>query len=128
MVYASPDSPYMNLLKPFLAKKKRMGLDRWGRDDTYAKKYYEPLLNHLNEEIPGHLHNKRYPHMWGIEGHLYRVVRELFASEVLTYEFASYFKDKSFEELDDIAASFKLENCVQRAELNRILKEDAQSS
>lgn len=128
MVYADPNSPYIRLVKPILEKKRRMGLDRWGRDDKHVRHIYEPLLKHLEEEIPAHLHNKRYPHMWGIEGHLLRVVRENLVSELLTYEFASYFKGKSFQELDEIAASFKFENCLQRDGLNEILKLDAQSS
>lgn len=29
MVHASPDSAYIKLLKPFLEKKKRLGVDKW---------------------------------------------------------------------------------------------------
>lgn len=126
MVYLSPDSAYIRLIKPIVEKKKRMALDAWGRDDRHVKHIYEPLLKHIEEEIPGHLHKKRYPYMWGVANHVLRNVRELAVSEILTYEFASYFKDKSFEELDEIAASFKLENCLQRDGLNEILKRDAQ--
>ncbi len=61
MVYASPSSPYMQLLAPFLAKKKRLGVDKWGRDDTYVKHIYEPLIQHLKEEIPEKYQRKRYP-------------------------------------------------------------------
>lgn len=43
---------------------------------------------------------------------------------VLCDEFAAYFKDKSLEELDELAASFKLENCSKRQKLNQILEED----
>jgi hypothetical protein len=46
-------------------------------------------------------------------------------SELLTYEFASYFEDKTLEELDELAASFKLENCLKRDGLNKILQDDA---
>jgi hypothetical protein len=104
MVYTSPDSAYIRLLRPFLEKKARMGLDRWGRNDKHVREVYEPLLEHLKMEIPQELHGRRYPYMWGLEGHVLRVVRELYASEVLTYEFAGYFKDKTLEELDEIAA------------------------
>jgi endoglucanase len=43
-------------------------------------------------------------------------------SEELYPEYAEYFKDLSFEELDELAASFKFENCVQRQGLNDAIK------
>lgn len=30
MVYTSPDSPWIKILKPFLEKKKRLQVDAWG--------------------------------------------------------------------------------------------------
>jgi hypothetical protein len=33
-------------------------------------------------------------------------------SELLTYEYASYFENETFEQLDELAASFKLGNCL----------------
>jgi hypothetical protein len=38
------------------------------------------------------------------------------------------FRGKTIEELDGLAASFKLENCVLREELNEILRADAETS
>lgn len=128
MVYASPDTAYMKLLAPFLAKKKRMGVDKWGRDDSQVKHVYEPLIEYLKTEIPERFQKKRYPTHWGMEGHVHRVLRELLVSEMLTWEFASYFEGKSFEELDELAASFRFENCVKRDGLNDILKKDAEIS
>ncbi|KAK4554312.1 endo-1,4-beta-glucanase [Recurvomyces mirabilis] len=125
MVYTNPDSAYMRLLQPFFAKKKRLGVDKWGRDDTHVKHIYDPLIQHLKEEIPEQFQRRRYPQHWGLEGHVHRVVRELLVSELLTYEYASYFEGMTMEELDDLAASFKLENCLKRDGLNKILQEDA---
>ncbi|EMC97975.1 glycoside hydrolase family 5 protein [Baudoinia panamericana UAMH 10762] len=125
MVYAGPDTAYIRLLKPFLDKQKRLGLNKWGRDDTHVKHIYEPLVQHLKEEIPEEFQGRRYPHHWRLEGHLHRVIREMLFSELLTYEFASYFKGLSLEQLDELAASFKLENCVKRDGLNKILQADA---
>lgn len=127
MVYVDPDSAYMRLLAPFLEKKKRMGVDKWGRDDSQVKHIYEPLIEHLREEIPEEFQRKRYPQHWGLEGHVHRVLRELLVSELLTYEFASYFKGKTFEELDALAAAFRFENCVKRDGLNEILRRDAET-
>jgi len=63
--------------------------------------------------------------LWGIERHAERVLREMLMGEYLGYEMADLFRGKTFEELDELAASFKLENCVQRSELNEILKKDS---
>ncbi|KAL2075651.1 hypothetical protein VTL71DRAFT_594 [Oculimacula yallundae] len=43
----------------------------------------------------------------------------------MAYEIADYFKGKSSEKLDELAASFKFEKFVQRKELNEILLMDA---
>lgn len=126
MVYTNPDSAYMRLLKPFLDKKKRIGLDPWGRDDTHVKHIWEPVIQHMKDEIPERIRNKRYPHHWGMEKHVSRVVRDMLMSELLTYEYASYFEGKTFEELDELAASFKIENCMRRDGLNKILQDDAE--
>jgi hypothetical protein len=126
MVYTDPDSAYMRLLKPFLDKKKRLGLDPWGRDDTHVKHIWEPVLQHLKEEIPEQFQGKRYPFHWGLEKQISRVVRDMLMSELLTYEYASYFENKTMEELDELAASFKLENCLKRDGLNKILQNDAE--
>lgn len=125
MVYASSETPYMRLLKPFLDKKKRLGLDKWGRDDTHVGHIYETVIQHLTDEIPKQFLNSRYPHHWGLRGHFNHMVRELLFSEILTKEYASYFTGKSLHELDELAGSFKLENCVRRNGLNKILKNDA---
>lgn len=82
-------------------------------------------LTFLSTEIPEEHQRRRYPHHWGLEGHVHRVVREMLVSELLTYEYASYFQGKSLEELDELAASFKLENCMKRDGLNAILQADA---
>lgn len=125
MVYSGPDTPYVKLLKPFFEKEKRLGLNKWGRDDTHVKHIYDPLIQHLREEIPERFQRRRYPQHWGLEGHVHRVVREMLFSELLAYEYASYFEGKSMQELEELAASFKFENCVKRDGLNRILQADA---
>jgi len=127
MVHANPNTPYMTLLKPFFEKKKRLGLDKWGRDDGQPiRDIYEPLVKHFTEEIPERFLNKRYPPHWKVHGQINRVVREMLFSEIMTWEYASYFEGKTMEELDALAGSFKLENCVTRDGLNEILRRDAE--
>lgn len=62
--------------------------------------------------------------MWMIEGHIHRVLRETLFSEIMCWEYASYFEGKSLEELEELAASFKLENCVRRDGLSDVLRAD----
>ncbi|KAK4189824.1 family 5 putative glycoside hydrolase [Podospora australis] len=127
MVYASPDSAYVRLLQPFLEKKKRLGVDKWGRDDSQVGHIYAPVIEHFKKEIPAEFVNKRYPQVWKIEGHIHRVLRETLMSEILCWEYASYFEGKTLEELEELAASFKIENCLKREGLNEILRKDAAS-
>jgi hypothetical protein len=47
-------------------------------------------------------------------------------SEYLGWEMAELFSGKTKDELDELAGSFKLENCVVREELNEILRKDAE--
>ncbi len=125
MVYADPDSAYMRLMRPFLEKKKQLGVDKWGRDDREVGHLFEPLIERFRAEIPARFHTRRYPHHWRLDGHVHRVLREMLLSEWMTWEYASYFEGKTLEDLDELAASFKFENCRRRDGLNDILKKDA---
>jgi hypothetical protein len=127
MTYVSHETPYMRLIAPFLAKKKKLGLDFWGSTDKSAvASVYEPFVQALKEMVPVHLQGKRYPPQWTFDRHVERSVRECLLSEYLGWEMAELFKGKSMEELDELAGSFKFENCIQREELNAILRNDAQ--
>ena len=128
MVFAKPDSAYMKLLKPWLEKKQRLGLDRWGRDDSSVGHIYAPVVEHFTAEIPEQLRKNLYPPHWGVAGHVHTQLRDNLLSNILTHEYASYFEGKSYDELDELAASFKLENCVKRDGLNELLRTDAEFS
>jgi aryl-phospho-beta-D-glucosidase BglC (GH1 family) len=129
MVYASPDSPYMKLIEPFVAKKQALGLDFWGVvDKSGVADLYEPFVEGLREMVPEHLQNSKYPPTWSFDRQVERVVRECLMSEYLGKEFAELFAGKSFEEIDELAASFKFENCVKRDGLNEALRADAARS
>lgn len=123
MVYISPDTPYIKRLKPFLEKKKRLAADEWGCDVSTVDHIFKPVDDWLLEEVPGI--KKRYPPMWNVTTHVGRVLRNILLSEELYPEYAEYFKDLSFEDLEEMAASFKFENCVQRQGLNDAIKPKA---
>lgn len=54
-----------------------------------------------------------------------RLRTQLIPQEELCNEYAEYFRGKSEAELDELAKSFSLENCLQRERLNAILSEDS---
>jgi hypothetical protein len=71
MVYASPDTAYIQRLKPFLEKKKRLAADEWGADTKVVKHIFDPLQEWLINEVPGI--KKRYPPMWTVTHHGMRI-------------------------------------------------------
>ncbi|KAF2180649.1 glycoside hydrolase family 5 protein [Zopfia rhizophila CBS 207.26] len=130
MVYVNPDSPYMKLIRPFVEKKQRLGLDFWGVVDKSEidNVVYKPFIEKLKESIPSHLLKRKYPKIWTFDRQVERVVREILMSEYHAWEMAELFAGKTKEELEELAASFALENCVTRDQLNKILTEDAEIS
>ena len=126
MCYLSEDSAYLKLIKPFVDRARRLGLAFWCRDDKAVAEFYEPLYKHVEAEIvPEEKRRARYPGLWDVRRQIDRVVREMLLSEYLVDDYAILFKDKSFEELGELADSFKFEQCVQRESLNGVLKADA---
>ncbi|ANB14150.1 hypothetical protein AWJ20_5109 [Sugiyamaella lignohabitans] len=125
LTYVSPKSKWFKVLGPWLEKKKKLGLDKWGRDadPEIEKTVYDPIKKHFKEVIPEEYHKQLYPSIFNIDIYVDRVLRELLLSQYLSYEFADAFKGLSFEDLDELAASFKFENVELRDELNKYLSE-----
>lgn len=129
MVYLDPESPYMKLTAPFVAKKQKLGLDFWGcMDKEGVKDVYGPFIQGLKAMVPEHLQDKKYPKIWTFDRQVERVVRECLLSEYMGWEFAELFKGKTEEELEELARSFRFEACVKRTGLNNVLREDAEAS
>ncbi|KAH8172162.1 cellulase (glycosyl hydrolase family 5) domain-containing protein [Sarocladium implicatum] len=130
MVYLDPSSPYMQLIQPFVAKKQKLGLDFWGVVDKSSvdDDIYQPFISKLKATVPEHLLKKKYPKIWTFDRQVERVVREVLMSEYHGWEMAELFEGKTEEELEALAASFALENCLTRDQLNEYLKEDAEAS
>ncbi|TDZ27890.1 Beta-xylosidase [Colletotrichum spinosum] len=130
MVYLDPESPYMRLIRPFIEKKQRLGLDFWGCADKSGidNEVYGPFIAKLKSTLPENLHKKKYPKTWTFDRQVERVVRECLLSEYHGWEFAELFRGKTEDELEELAASFALENCVKRDQLNQILTADAETA
>ncbi|KAG6841639.1 Endo-1,4-beta-xylanase 5 [Blastosporella zonata] len=125
MVYVSTETAYMTLFKDFLAKKHRLAIDAWGADDVAVKQVYQPLIDHVLQEIPEKYQNI-YPHpVWKLDSRITRLSRNILISEFMIKEWADHFKGKSLEEIDEIAASFKFDACLKRDGLNKIMSENA---
>lgn len=124
LTFVNPETKWFKVLGPWLKKKQALGLDKWGRDaDPEVNKIYEPVADHFKSVVPEKFHTVLYPHKYSSSTYIDLVVRDMLLSQYLTYEFAEYFRDMSYEELDEMAASFKLENCLKRDLLNRYLSE-----
>lgn len=124
LTYVSPESKWYQVFGKWLLKKKKLGLDRWGNDiDPKYAKIYHNLIDHIKENTPEKYHKALYPHNWTVEDYVYRVAKDMLFSQIAQHEYADLFVGLSFEELDELAASFKFENICKRDELNAILKD-----
>jgi hypothetical protein len=123
LTFVSPDSKWYRHLRPWLDKKLSLGLDRWGRNAApEVESIYQRVKDHFSEVIPQEHLKALYPPTWGTSDYVDRVLRDVLLSQYLGWEFADYFRDLSFEELDELAASFKFENVMHREELIQYLK------
>lgn len=121
MTYLDPNSAWLKLLGPIIKKKRDMAVDSWAYDDAHLQDgLFGPLHKWFEDNIPAK-YSKKYPWQWRMHMHVFRGIRGITLAEYLIPEWADYFKDKTFEELDELAASWKYENCMQRERLNDIL-------
>lgn len=122
LTYVSPDSAWMKLLGPIIKKKRDLAVDSWAYDDAHLQEgLFGPLHKWFEDNVPAE-YSKKYPWQWRMHMHVFRGIRGITMSEYMIPEWADYFKGKSLEELDEIAASWKFENCMQRDRLNELLR------
>ncbi|KAL5332330.1 glycoside hydrolase superfamily [Aspergillus crustosus] len=126
MTYVDPDSAYLRLIKPFLEKKQKLGLDFWtitGRDAVAP--IYDQFFTAIKDMVDKRFHKVKYPKVWTFGRQFERVIREMLLSEYVGWEYAELFRGKTETELEELAASFALGNCVLREELNEVLRRDS---
>jgi len=124
MVHTSLDTPYMTLFKDFLAKKHRLAIDAWGADDKDVHHIYQPLIDHIAQEI-SEKYRSLYPNLWTFGKRATRLSRNILISEFMIKEWADHFIGKTEEDIDALAGSFKFENCLKRDGLNAALSAHA---
>jgi len=117
VVYANPESKWMQRIRPVFEKKARLGVDSWGGIDTHIRHIMGPLEQTFAQEFPNF-----DPFPFGTQWHLRRLVRHILLTEPLLDEFGALFKGMTETEIDEMMQSFRFENCVRRTELANILK------
>jgi endoglucanase len=121
VVYASPDSPWVERIRPILEKKARLGVDAWGGTDAEIRRVMGPLEELFAAEYPDYA-----PFPFGSQREIELLVRNILLAEPMLAEYGELFRGMSEEEIDGMMRSFSFENCVKRERLANILAEHAQ--
>lgn len=109
-----------------MAKKQKLAIDAWGSDDSAIQHIYQPLIDHIKQEIPEKYQNLYPWPVWKLDSRVGRLSRNILVAEYLVQEWADHFQGRDSEEdLDEIAKSFAFDNCLHRDSLNKILTENA---
>src|SRR5690606_7860279 len=116
LVYAKPDSPYMDLIGDIAAKKRRLGVDSWGGSDVNVREALDPLDALFDREFPGFA-----PWPWGRQPHIAVLVRHILMAEPLALQFGDLFAGVSASQARDLAASFRFDQCAERTGLSQVL-------
>ncbi|GIK07240.1 hypothetical protein Aspvir_002898 [Aspergillus viridinutans] len=120
MVSTRPDSPWNKLVWPFVEKKQRLYVDGCLiKRSPEAEAVLERMAKWIDEVSPNA--KATYPLNWDTKRHIIRAVFHTFLAASLYKEFAELFRGKTHEELEELAKSFCLEQCVLRDDLNKAL-------
>jgi len=120
VVYAAPDSPWVELISPVIEKKARLGVDAWGGRDTQIRHIMEPIEQTFATEFPNYR-----PFPFGAQREIDQLVRHVLLAQPLVEEFAERFHGLDRADIDKLMASFLFQNCAKRTELASILRAHA---
>ncbi|MEV5896611.1 glycoside hydrolase family 5 protein [Nonomuraea fuscirosea] len=113
--------PYLDRFGPFIAKKRRLGVDRWGSTMEESADELAPLHTLIDTEFP---HWEPYP--WGARYQADDLIRHILLAQALLPEYAELFRDLGDDDLLALADSFLLERCVRREPLLDLLSTNLQ--
>ncbi|WP_214410703.1 glycoside hydrolase family 5 protein [Sphaerisporangium fuscum] len=119
LVHADPSGDYLSRFGDFIAKKRRLGADRWGSTMEETAEALAPLYRLLQSESPSW-----NPYPWGARYQTDDLVRHILIAQALLPEYAELFRGLDDERLTALADSFALANCVRRAPLIDLLTEN----
>jgi hypothetical protein len=124
MLHTDPNSNWNKAIHSFLEKKKRLQLDAWGKyPSPEAEEAVRPLIQWIDKVSPTAKYT--YPTSWATERHVYRSIFQTFLAQSFVDEFAELFRGMDKKELDELAHSFRYDECMQREGLNKILETHA---
>lgn len=116
----------MELFRTFLERKHRLAADAWGKDDKDVKHIYEPIVHLIKESVSDDSKLKVYPPLWSVEERVTRLSRTMLVAEFLVKEWADKFSGMDETNLEELAKSFRFENCEKREGLNKALRDHAE--
>ncbi|MFC4061273.1 glycoside hydrolase family 5 protein [Planomonospora corallina] len=119
LVTTDPAGPYMTRFGEFIAKKTRLGADRWGSTMEETAEALAPLHELLATEFPDW-----DPYPWGARYQTDDLIRHILIAQALLPEYAARLAGLSDDELLALADSFALPACVRREPLIELLTEN----
>jgi hypothetical protein len=117
VVHTPPDSPYLERIRPVLAKKARLGVDSWGSTDAGVREVLEPIERLFAEEFPDFA-----PYPWGARPWLHGIVRHVLLAEALVGDFGRAFEGVPPDAAAELAGAFAFDRCVVREPLAELLR------
>lgn len=114
-----PDSAYRSRFDGFVAKKNRLGADRWASDGSDIWPVSEQFQDKLAAEFPGFA-----PYPWGRWDWAHTLLLNITVAQPLAYEYAELFRGLGDDDLLALADSFALANCDLREPLIERLRAD----
>ncbi|HLU62890.1 MAG TPA: hypothetical protein VKY66_00035, partial [Protaetiibacter sp.] len=118
LVYARPDSPYLQLVGDLVEKKGRLGIDSWGGSDAGVRDVIDPIHALFEREWPDYA-----PWPWGRQPHVAVLVRHILLAEPMAEEFAARFRGVTPDAARELARSFRFDACAERTGLTSLLAE-----
>jgi hypothetical protein len=111
--------PYLERFGGFIAKKRRLGVDRWGSTMEESAEALAPLHALVETEFP-----EWHPYPWGARYQTDDLIRHILLAQALLPEYAGLFRGLGDDELLVLADSFLLERCVRREPLLDLLADN----
>ena len=106
-----------------IAKKARLGVDSWGSTDRELPEVIEPLHALIAREFPAWS-----PYPWNARSTTDDLVRHILFAQAMLPEYATLFRGLSDADLEALADSFSLANCVRRERLCEIMRDACATS
>jgi endoglucanase len=119
VVELSPESKWVQKIRPILDRKALLGVDSWGGLDKNVRHIMEPLEQAFDEFFPNYT-----PFPFDAKWQINRVVRHILLAEPLIEDFYPLLRGLELPEIDQLMESFAYENCRPRRELVRILDKE----